>query len=76
MIKGKKTLGLMVLFYNHQKKKKKTNKQNKQNKTENKKQKQKQTNVSLFLIWKFYFKNLIYKLIKKFENQQGSAPIF
>ena len=60
MIKGKKTLGLMVLFYNHKKKK----------------QKQKQTNVSLFLIWKFYFENLIYKLIKKFENKQGSAPIF
>ena len=29
----------------------------------------------LYFIYNFYFKNLIYKLIKQFENQHKSDPI-
>ena len=32
--------------------------------------------ICLFYIYNFYFENLIYKWIKKFENQQESNPIF
>ena len=32
--------------------------------------------MPLFYIYNFYFKNLIYKWIKQFENQQESSPIY
>ena len=32
--------------------------------------------VFLFNIYNFYFENLIYKWIKKFEDQQASGSIF
>ena len=38
-------------------------------------QKKKKKTVFIF-IYNFYFKNLIYKLIKQFENQQKSDSIF
>ena len=39
-------------------------------------QKKKKKTMSLFFIYNFYFKNLIYKLIKQFKNQQESNPKF
>ena len=39
-------------------------------------QQKKKKTMSLFFIYNFYFKNLIYKLIKQFKNQQESNPKF
>ena len=37
---------------------------------------QKKKKTVFIFIYNFYFKNLIYKLIKQFENQQKSDSIF
>ena len=38
--------------------------------------KKKKKNGFFYLIYNFYFENLIYKWKKQFENQQESDPIF
>ena len=39
-------------------------------------QKKKKKSMFFYYIYNFYFENLIYKWINKFENQQESDPIF
>ena len=38
--------------------------------------KKKKKSMFFYYIYNFYFENLIYKWINKFENQQESDPIF